>query len=90
MVDKTSTLVYNKDTNKENKVIEGEQIMKNITTVQNVMFEYWGDTFDRCTYARNCETKEIKVIKHSGYLTNDLSVRKAIANAFGLESFRKH
>lgn len=54
------------------------------------MFEYWGDTFDRCTYARNCETKEIKVIKHSGYLTNDLSVRKAIANAFGLESFRKH
>lgn len=64
--------------------------MKNITMVQNIMFDYWGDTFDRCTYARNCETKEIKVIKHSGYLTNDLSVRKAIANAFGLESFRKH
>lgn len=64
--------------------------MKNITMVQNIMFEYWGDTFDRCTYARNCETEEIKVIKHSGYLTNDLSVRKAIANRFGLKSFRKY
>ena len=64
--------------------------MKNITMVQDIVFVYWGDTLTRHTYAKNCETKEIKVIKHSGYLTNDLSVRKAIANAFGLESFRKH
>lgn len=57
--------------------------------VQGVMFDWWNDKIKRCTYARNAETKGIKVIYGGGYLTNDLSVRKAIANVFGFESFRK-
>lgn len=43
----------------------------------------------RGTVARNSDG-EIRAISQSGYISNDLSVRKAIAIAFGLPTFRKN
>jgi hypothetical protein len=48
----------------------------------------WSDFCARCTYAENSDGVK-KIIKSSGYIHNDLSVRKAIACAFGHKSFRK-
>ena len=58
------------------------------TTVQGTEFRVWSDFIARATFAENTETGEVKVIKSSGYLSNDLSIRKAIACCFGLASFR--
>lgn len=51
-------------------------------------FKVWSDFIMRCTYAED-ENGEVKCIHGSGYLNNELSIRKAIAIVFGLESFRK-
>lgn len=51
-------------------------------------FKVWSDFIMRCTYAED-ENGEVKCIHGSGYLSNELSIRKAIAIVFGLESFRK-
>lgn len=51
-------------------------------------FKVWADFIQRCTYAED-ENGEVKCIHSSGYLNNELTIRKAIANTFGLESFRK-
>lgn len=59
-----------------------------ITNVQGTEFRVYSDFIARATYAENTETGEVKVIKSSGYLSNDLSIRKAIACCFGLASFR--
>lgn len=58
------------------------------TTVQGKTYEVWSNFNDRCTYAKN-EEGETKAISSSGYIRNDLTVRKAIAIHFGLDSFRK-
>ena len=58
------------------------------TTVQGNTFKVWSDFIARGTFAEN-EAGEVKQISFSGYLKNDLSIRKAIAAAFGFESFRK-
>ena len=58
------------------------------TTVQGRTYEVWGDIIDRATCARN-EEGITKKIYGGGYITNDLTVRKAIANSFQLQSFRK-
>ena len=58
------------------------------TTVQGQIYTYWADFIKRGMYAQN-EAGEIRKIKGSGYLNNDLTIRKAIATAFGLTSFRK-
>lgn len=58
------------------------------TMVSGIGFEYWGDIIERGTFAKNISTGEIKRIHGSGYLTKDLSVRKAIAISFGLPTFR--
>lgn len=42
----------------------------------------------RGTFAQN-EAGEIKQIKFRGYVSKDLSVRKAIQAAFNLDTFRK-
>jgi hypothetical protein len=43
----------------------------------------------RGTFAGNKETGEIRQIIWSGYIHNDLTVRKALASAFNLSTFRK-
>lgn len=59
------------------------------TTVQGTTYEVWSDYIKRATLAKNTVTGETKVIRDSGYLNNDLSVRKAIAPIFDHDSFRK-
>lgn len=58
------------------------------TTVQGAIYEVWSDYFNRCTYAKNADGVT-KAISNSGYIHNDLTVRKAIACVFGHSSFRK-
>lgn len=59
------------------------------TTVNGRKFNYWADIFERTEIAEDVETGEVKAIRYNGYLSNDLSVRKAIAMTFGLPTFRK-
>lgn len=58
------------------------------TTVEGKIYKYWSDFIKRGTFAED-EEGIVKCIKGSGYLGNDLSVRKAIAVAFGHRTFRK-
>lgn len=59
------------------------------TTVNGTKFNFWADFIYRGTFAENQETGEVKAISASGYIHNDLTVRKAIAAQFGLPTFRK-
>lgn len=47
------------------------------------------DYVSRGTYVIDESTRERKVIKSNGYMSNDLKIRKAIAVAFRLPTFRK-
>lgn len=58
------------------------------TTVEGKEYKYWSDYIYRGTFAEN-EDGEVKQIKCNGYITKDLTVRKAIAIRFGHNSFRK-
>ena len=57
------------------------------TTVQGKTYTVWADYIRRGMFAMN-EAGEVRCIHGSGYMTKDLTIRKAIANTFGLESFR--
>lgn len=59
------------------------------TTVNGTEYTYWADFIMRSMYAKCKSTGVVKLIKGSGYLKNDLTARKAIADAFGLDTFRK-
>lgn len=61
------------------------------TTVAGYEFKYWSDTTYRCTFAESEDLPDAGILKiHSnGYITNDLTVRKAIATTFELVTFRK-
>lgn len=59
------------------------------TTVKGITYKVWCDFILRGTLAENTETGEAKMISKGGYITNDLTIRKAIAAAFQLNSFRK-
>lgn len=59
------------------------------TTVNGSEYTYWADFIMRGMYAKCEATGETKMVKSSGYIKNDLTARKAIADAFGLDSFRK-
>ena len=59
------------------------------TTVNGTIYEVWSDFIERATFAKNTETNEVKAISSSGYIKNDLTVRKAIACVFHLSTFRK-
>lgn len=52
------------------------------------MQKVWADYIMRAMYAQD-EAGEVRMIRGSGYLNKDLSIRKAIANSFRLETFRK-
>ena len=58
------------------------------TTVAGQTFTYWSDYLFRGTFAQ-AEDGTVKQISGSGYIGNDLTVRKAIATRFGLPTFRK-
>ena len=65
--------------------------MKGQVTIHTVMgneYRVWADFRARGCFAEDCNG-QVKQISWSGYVHNDLTVRKAIANAFGLASFRK-
>lgn len=59
-------------------------------TVAGKSFTVYSDIILRGTFATNDQTGEVKQIKSSGYLSNELSIRKAIAQAFKLDTFRKN
>ena len=59
------------------------------TTIKGTKYSYWADYILRGMVARNEETGEQMIIKLSGYINKDLTARKAIADAFMLDSFRK-
>jgi len=58
------------------------------TTVAGKEYMVWADFIARGTFAEN-EAGEVKQISFRGYIKNDLTVRKAIQMAFGLDDFRK-
>lgn len=58
------------------------------TTVAGETYIVWDNFAMRGTFAQN-EAGEIKQIKFRGYVSKDLSVRKAIQAAFNLDTFRK-
>ena len=58
------------------------------TTIKGKQYKVWSDFIVRATFAQD-ENGQVKMIKSGGYLSNDLSVRKAIALAFNLPTFRK-
>lgn len=59
-----------------------------MVTVAGQEFEVYSDYIARGTFATaNGTTKQISF---SGYVSNDLTTRKAIACAFGLATFRRN
>jgi len=56
--------------------------------VAGKQYKVWSDFIARATFAEN-ENGEVKKLCGSGYIHNDLTVRKAIACAWRLGSFRK-
>lgn len=57
-------------------------------TVQGKTYKVWSDFIDRATYAE-AEDGTVKRLSSSGYISNDLTIRKAIAIMYKLPSFRK-
>lgn len=58
------------------------------TSVAGKIYKVWSDFIARGTFAED-ENGVVKQISFSGYISNDLTVRKAIACMFGLNTFRK-
>ena len=59
-----------------------------ITQVNGKQYKVWSDFIKRGTFAED-EKGTVKQISWSGYIHKDLTVRKAIASAFRLTTFRK-
>lgn len=59
------------------------------TQVAGTVYLFWPDFCERAMFAQNTETNEIRCIQRCGYIHKDLTVRKAIAYAFHLSTFRK-
>lgn len=59
------------------------------TMVNGIKFRVWSDTTKRATFAES-EDGRVEKIHDCGYITADLTVRKAIAMVFGLPTFRKN
>ena len=64
------------------------KIVRGTTQVAGIEFSIFSDFALRGMIAKNNATGEERIIKRSGYLTTDLSIRKAVAAAFGLTTFR--
>ena len=63
---------------------------KGTTTVAGINFAIYADITKRGMVAVNETTGEEKIIIRSGYATKDLTIRKAVANAFSLPTFRNN
>ncbi len=50
-------------------------------------YEVWSDTIKRGTFAREINTGEVKQLIGGGYISKDLTTRKAIAIMFNLPTF---
>lgn len=60
------------------------------TMVDGVEYVYWSDFGIKGTFAAPKDKEDSrKQISYSGYIHKDLTVRKAIAAAFGLKTFRR-
>lgn len=71
--------------------VKEETEMKGTFTMHQVagkQYKVWSDFMARGTFAED-ENGTIKKLCGSGYIHNDLTVRKAIACVFGLPTFRK-
>ena len=64
------------------------KIARGTTQVAGIEFSIFSDFALRGMTAKNNATGEVRIIKRSGYLTTDLSIRKAVAAAFDLTTFR--
>lgn len=65
--------------------------MKTNVTMHQVagrQYRVWSDFMARATFAED-ESGNVKKLCGSGYIHNDLTVRKAIACVFHLPTFRK-
>lgn len=60
-----------------------------MTSVNKDTYEIWSDFIKRGTFACNTKTGEVKQISFGCYIQRDLTVRKAIARAFSLATFKK-
>ena len=90
-VDFFYTMMYTSHSSKKTKVAQEGKRMKGQVRIHTVMgkeYKVWADFNIRGCFAEDCNG-QIKQISGSGYIHNDLTVRKAIANVFGLASFRK-
>lgn len=58
------------------------------TTVEGKIYRYWSDFIQRATFAES-EDGDVIRIHGNGYIHKDLTVRKAIAAAFGHKTFKK-
>ena len=64
------------------------KITKGTATVAGINFAIFADITQRGMIAVNKATGEERIIIRSGYATKDLTIRKAVANAFSLPTFR--
>lgn len=63
--------------------------MITVTKVNGKNYIFYPDYIDRCVYAVDEEGNK-KIIYAGGYIHKDITVRKAIACAFGLPTFRRN
>ena len=71
--------------------MKGAKTMKGTVrtvTVGGKEYKVWSDFILRGTFAED-ENGEVRQLSGSGYIHNELTVRKAIATRYGLKSFRK-
>ena len=66
------------------------RIARGTTTVAGIEFEIFSDFILRGMIAVSKLTGEERIIKRGGYLGNDLTIRKAVASAFKLPTFRRN
>lgn len=59
------------------------------TTVEDIEYLVWDNYARRGTFAQSTMTGDTMQISMNRYISRDLTVRKAIASAFGHDSFRK-
>ena len=65
------------------------KITKGTATVAGINFAIFADIALRGMVAVNEATGEERIIIRSGYATKDMTIRKAVASAFSLSTFRK-
>lgn len=75
--------------NFDSRKTERETIKMTETMVNGMKFKVWNDTTRRATFAES-EDGRVEKIHDYGYITADLTIRKAIAMVYGLPTFRKN